>query len=70
MNYADKVEPINRKYPFTPSDAQRKNLNEKVEVVSRLFAIPSRNILYYSAVEEYNVSKLVNLIADVIKRQF
>lgn len=70
LNYADKVEPINRKHPFIPSDAQRKNLNEKVEVISRLFTIPSNNILYYSAVEEYNVSKLVNLIADVIKRQF
>lgn len=70
LNYADKIEPINRKSPFSPSEAQLKNLNEKVYTISGLFDIPKSNILFYSAVERYNLHELVLQISNVVKSQY
>lgn len=70
LNYADKVEPINRAYPFSPSELQIKNLKEKVNSISKLFEVAKENIIYYSAAEKYNVDGMVNRIAQVIKRSY
>lgn len=70
LNYADKVEPINRKYPFQPSEAQLNNLKERMNQVSRIFDIPKNNILYYSAGEGYNIVRLINGIKKVIQYQY
>lgn len=70
LNYADKVEPINRKHPFRPSEAQLNNLKERMNQVSRLFNIPKGNILYYSAGESYNLESLISIIKKVIQYQY
>ncbi|WP_449619512.1 GTPase family protein [Robertmurraya sp. Marseille-Q9965] len=70
LNYADKAEPINRKYPFQPSEAQLNNLKERMNQVSRIFDIPPKNILYYSAGEGYNIEILVSMIKGVIQYQY
>lgn len=67
LNYADKVEPINRKNFFQPSEAQLDNLKERVNQVSKIFDVPSKNILYYSAKEAYNIQILIKKIRDIIQ---
>jgi len=70
LNYADKIEPVNRKYPFRPSESQIDNLKERLDQVINIFNIPNDNILYYSAGESYNIERLVSKIEKVIKNQY
>lgn len=70
LNYADKVEPINRKYPFQPSEAQLINLRNRVNQVSQVFDIQRGNILFYSAGEQYNMKILINAIRGIIQQQY
>jgi predicted GTPase len=65
LNYADKIEPVSRISPFKPNYEQMRNLNRKVESVSKLFGTNDRTI-YYSATDGYNINKLKNKIADVV----
>lgn len=70
LNYADKIEPLNRHYPFKASEAQIKNLNERIDQVQRIFKVLKSNILFYSAGEGYNVENLVGMIKNVIQQQY
>lgn len=65
LNYADKVEPINRSGKI--SDVQIKNLNRKIEVIENLFQINSDNIMYYSAMDNFNLDKLINKISTILQ---
>lgn len=67
LNYADKIEPVNRREIFTPSDEQKRNLQEKVKNVANLFGIGQDSVIYYSAKESYNISTLVESIAKKVK---
>lgn len=65
LNYADKIEPINRKYGL--SSEQLNSLRRKIDEVSRIFDFSKDDILYYSATEEINLDRLVTKIADKLK---
>ena len=64
LNCADKVEPINRSYPFLPNEAQLRNINCKIKSVSRIFNIPTSRIVAYSALESWNTQHLVKIICS------
>lgn len=66
INYADKIEPINRIGRL--SEKQIINLDKKVREISKLFNISEQNIIYYSASEHINMDDLVSRIADNLKR--
>lgn len=66
LNYIDKIEPINRKYPFTLTGQQLENVKEKVNTVSKIFGVNKKDIVYYSASENYNISVLMNKVAQKI----
>ncbi len=66
LNYADKVEPINRK--STLSDEQKINLKQKMKDVSRIFSFPERDIVYYSATDGVNRNNLIDKIALKLNR--
>lgn len=68
LNYADKIEPVNRKRGLTSE--QLYSLQRKVYEVSRIFEMPRSNILYYSAVEKINLNLLVERISDKIGSKF
>lgn len=65
INYADKIEPINRKEGL--SNEQIANLQSKVEYVSNIFKIEKNNIIYYSAKDQINIDLLVDKIAKKLK---
>lgn len=65
LNYADKVEPVNRKTGL--SSGQIASLERKMDEVSRIFAFPSTDILYYSATDGINLEKLAAKIAEKLK---
>lgn len=66
INYADKVEPINRVGGL--SLMQTINLDKKVKEISKLFSVSEQNIVYYSASEHINIDGLVSKIADKLKQ--
>ena len=65
INYADKIEPINRNEGL--SNEQIANLQRKVEYVSNIFKIEKNNIIYYSAKDQINIDLLVDKIAKKLK---
>ena len=65
LNYADKVEPLNRKPGLT--NEQLRSLDRKINDVSRIFNIKKDSILYYSAIDGINFDMLINTIARKIK---
>ena len=67
LNYADKVEPINRKSGLTQE--QINSLNRKIDDVSRIFNTSKENILYYSATDGINFELLVQKISKKIKQR-
>jgi len=67
LNYADKIEPVNRQNILTAE--QVRNLEKKVEEVSRLFGFPKENIVYYSASQEINVGKLLRKLANKVRER-
>lgn len=68
LNFADKIEPIDRYSELPVSNLQLSHLRQKVSTVSRLFSIPQERIVYYSASEQYNISSLAQTIAYVIQQ--
>lgn len=70
LNSIDKIEPVNRTSPFQPSALQIENANKKVEIISNIFGVLPNKIVYYSAIEKYNLDSLVKLISqNLIKRK-
>lgn len=65
LNYADKVEPVNRKEGL--SIEQKNSLERKVYEVSKVFSFSLNDIIYYSATEMINFDILVNKIADKLR---
>jgi len=65
INFADKIEPINRSRILSPE--QLRNLTAKVNKVSGIFAFSQKDIIYYSAADGFNVEKLVEKIANKLK---
>lgn len=64
LNYSDKIQPINRQYPFIPSYEQIDNIKEKIKEISKLFGISERMIIPYSASEKWNIRELVKAISE------
>jgi len=64
VNCADKVEPINRSTPFSPTQAQLKNIDQKIKSISKTFDIPTDRIIAYSALESWNIEQLVKIICS------
>lgn len=62
LNFADKVEPVNRKGEITQE--QLINLNIKAEAIKKQFDI--RNVVYYSAETDFNLNLLVQKIATIL----
>lgn len=67
LNYADKIEPIDRYSGLLISNLQLSHLKQKKNLVSSLFSVPPEQVVYYSASEKYNISSLVQAISHVIK---
>jgi small GTP-binding protein len=67
VNYCDKIEPFSRSVPFIPSKEQLANIKTKTTEIQKVFAIPAKSILFYSATEGYNLNKLVQKIAGTLK---
>lgn len=65
INYADKIEPVNRKAGL--SYIQLENLEKRMADVSRIFNISKDNILYYSAADEINVDVLEKKMAEKLR---
>jgi small GTP-binding protein len=63
VNYADKIEPISRSMPFSPNKQQWENIREKTLEIEKIFNIPQRSIVFYSADTEYCLKRLVKRIA-------
>jgi len=67
VNFADKIEPLNRAYPFVPDPEQLRNLDKKIKEVKKIFGVKKKNILYYSATEDYNIDDLTERISTVLR---
>jgi small GTP-binding protein len=67
VNYADKIEPVSRSYPFEPSYEQTRNLESKIQTTSDILEIPKNRFVYYSATEKYNFDKLIKKISNTIE---
>lgn len=65
LNFADKVEPINRLGEIT--EEQKINLQRKIRSIKRLFG--TSEVMYYSALDEINFNILVSKIIQVVKRE-
>ncbi len=65
INFADKIEPLNRNGII--SSEQYRNLERRVIEVSRIFNVPQKDILYYSAEENINIDVLVDKIGQKLK---
>lgn len=61
MNFADKVEPVNRKGGITQE--QRQNLKLKADTLKKVFDI--KNVVYYSAENGFQLDLLVEKIVKV-----
>lgn len=66
INYADKIEPINRGEGL--SDEQIDNLHRKVEEVANIFEVKKKNIVYYSAKDELYIDFLMDKIARKLEK--
>ncbi|MDR2142325.1 MAG: 50S ribosome-binding GTPase [Deltaproteobacteria bacterium] len=66
LNYADKIEPINRNSLYSINSQQARNLDIKKDEISKLFKISTNNIVYYSAANNFNLNNLVKKIVDSI----
>ncbi len=67
LNFADKVEPINRNDNLNLSFQQLENINKKMIDVSKILNIDKNKIIPYSASTKYNLTLLVSNIAKIIK---
>ncbi len=65
LNFADKVEPLNRLGKIT--EEQKINLQKKIRSIKRLFG--TSQVMYYSALDEMNFNILVSKILQVVKRE-
>lgn len=65
LNYADKIEPINRKRGL--SVKQEENLQRKVKEVAKIFNFSESDIIYYSATEGINWRKFSKMITEKLK---
>ena len=64
LNYSDKIQPINRQYPFIPTCEQIGNIKEKIMAISKLFGVSERMIVPYSASENWNIRELARAISE------
>lgn len=68
INFADKIEPINRSQNKLPSHEQLSNLLKKREIIQDLFKMPSSNIVFYSADTGYNLPEFTQKIVSILKK--
>jgi predicted GTPase len=66
INFADMVEPHNKTSSPNPSKEQLHNLNEKKIAIKKLFKVPEKNIVCYSAKTGYNIEILKQKIANTL----
>lgn len=65
LNCCDKIEPINRRFPFVPTSEQVQNMDKKTESVRNIFN-PKNKVIPYSASAEWNLAGLAEEIIQVI----
>jgi small GTP-binding protein len=68
LNYVDKIEPINRSFPLILSEAQKKNLEMKLDDISSTFSINKENIIPFSASGEWQLNQLYKKIKQKISQ--
>jgi len=64
LNAIDRIEPLNRALPFSPSMEQQRSLKEKIEVVQRIFSVPKTAIVSISGAEVCNLDGLARMIVQ------
>ncbi len=68
LNYADKIEPLNRTMPFALSIKQLENIIQKVNEVNYLFKVKKTNIIPISVTENYNINHLIRRLCTKLSR--
>lgn len=66
VNYADKIEPMSRTTNLTSE--QKRNLEIKIKTIKKLFEVSESNIIYYSAIDTYNINLLMEKISIILKK--
>lgn len=64
INAIDKIEPLNRSFPFVPSREQQRALEEKIETLRGIFSLPRASIAAVSGAEDYNLDALADMIME------
>jgi len=62
VNQVDKIHPINRDSPFNLTSDQKRNLSDKIEVLSKELLLSRDNIIGVSATENYGIDPLIRAI--------
>jgi small GTP-binding protein len=62
VNAIDKIEPLNRSWPFELSAQQRRALDEKIAVLRGMFSLPQSAVIPVSGAEGYNLDRLASAI--------
>lgn len=66
VNCCDKVEPISRSAPFSPTRQQEINIHRKISSIGEIFG-NTRPIVPYSATEGWNLGGLASQMVNVIR---
>ena len=66
LNYADKVEPVNRSVGL--SVEQIKSLERKIDDIAGIFNVLKKDIVYYSATDKINIYLLMEKISQKLKK--
>ena len=62
VNAIDKIEPLNRSWPFELSAQQKGALDEKIAVLRGMFSLPESALIPASGAEGYNLDHLASAI--------
>lgn len=65
LNCCDKIEPVNRRLPFTPTTEQHQNIQQKIKSVRKIFN-PQNKVVPYSATTEWNLTALAEEMLRVV----
>ncbi len=64
LNAIDKTPPLCRSTPFVLSAEQQANIETKIADVSKLFSLPTNDVVPLSGLEDYNTDLLVNKLLE------
>jgi small GTP-binding protein len=69
INQVDKVEPLSRTRPFVPTTSQWKTISAIMQKFSERLKLNPNKLVFYSALEGYNLGKLLSNILTIVHEQ-